>query len=130
MSAQSPVSAFVIRHLDNVVDETGYRVFVAISPEMDLIGNLLVTVEHPPIASVCRLFVHPDSRRHGVATGLIHAALSYAAENQCDSCNLLVMKNNRPAIELYRKLGFSLIMEYDSKNFAMGRACMPLPVPA
>lgn len=130
MPTQSTVSAFVIRHLDNVVDGAGYRVFVAISPEMDIIGNLLVTVEHPPIASFCRLFVHPDSRRGGVATGLIHAALAYAAENQCDSCNIVVMKNNRPAIELYRKLGFILIMEYDSQNFAMGRACSPLPVPA
>jgi ribosomal-protein-alanine N-acetyltransferase len=49
----------------------------------------------------------PSMRRRGLATVLMGAALSYATEHRARLILLEVRRSNRPAIRLYRRLGFS-----------------------
>lgn len=51
----------------------------------------------------------PRFRRSGLAIALLDRALDYAAQSKIHLILLEVRRSNRPAIELYRKLGFSVM---------------------
>jgi len=50
---------------------------------------------------------HPSKRRKGAARALMHALLASAVERRSRLVLLEVRRSNRPAIRLYRSLGFS-----------------------
>jgi len=50
--------------------------------------------------------VLPEHRRKGIATELVRKATKGLVEKEADECFLEVRISNRPAQELYRKLGF------------------------
>ena len=54
------------------------------------------------------LVVDKDFLRRGVATNLIKSVFDFAKERKIKRIILEVNENNEPAIELYRKFGFSL----------------------
>lgn len=56
-------------------------------------------------ADLNRIVVRPDARRQGVADALMQAGLSTVGKR----CLLEVRDDNLPAVELYRKHGFSTI---------------------
>jgi ribosomal protein S18 acetylase RimI-like enzyme len=63
------------------------------------------------------LFVHPDSRRKGVATAMVRQLL-----DQLDgTVTLNVVKGNTPALTLYQSLGFAVEREFPG-NF-QGTPC-------
>ena len=49
----------------------------------------------------------PPLRRRGIATALMVEAMGYAASNRVRIILLEVRRSNRPAIQLYRRLGFT-----------------------
>ena len=49
----------------------------------------------------------PPLRRRGIATALMIEAMRYAASNRVRIILLEVRRSNRPAIQLYRRLGFT-----------------------
>ena len=52
---------------------------------------------------------HPDDRRKGAASTLMRTLIEYAVEHRSRLVLLEVRRTNRPAIRLYRSLGFSAI---------------------
>ena len=70
------------------------------------------TLPHPPIvqhsyATVVDLMVRPDRRRRGVATALLAACKTWAAARKLEYLELKVLTENRDAIKLYEKTGFT-----------------------
>lgn len=57
------------------------------------------------------IFVCPPWRRKGIASALIAAALQYLKQHQMDYAELQVKTNNREALQLYEKLGFTINQE-------------------
>ncbi|MHC4623219.1 MAG: GNAT family N-acetyltransferase [Planctomycetota bacterium] len=51
--------------------------------------------------------VHPQHRRNGIGTALLQSLLEWAQENPViEKVKLAVFATNRPAVSLYRKMGF------------------------
>ena len=73
------------------------------------IGLAVVTEEH---AGIFDLAVDPDHRRRGLATAVIGALSSWAAERGATRAYLQVETSNRPALELYDRLGFCEVYRY------------------
>jgi len=59
-------------------------------------------------AHLLNLAVHPNARRLGVGSALLHRALELAQASGARSVVLEVRTSNRPALELYRKFGFRI----------------------
>ena len=55
------------------------------------------------------MWVHWRYRRLGIARRLTETALTYAKEHGACRVRLLVFKDNKPALALYRKLGYSQV---------------------
>ncbi len=55
---------------------------------------------------VLLLYVHPDHRRQGLATQLLHAAHHWAKAEGHSQISLQVFSENAPAQALYQKLGY------------------------
>ncbi|QQE64747.1 GNAT family N-acetyltransferase [Leptolyngbya sp. BL0902] len=55
---------------------------------------------------VLLLYVHPDHRRNGLATELLHTAHQWAQAEGYTQISLQVFSENAPAQALYQKLGY------------------------
>jgi len=55
---------------------------------------------------IVSIAVLPEHRRKGIATELVRSAMKGLVEKKAEECFLEVRISNRPAQELYRKLGF------------------------
>jgi N-acetylglutamate synthase len=55
---------------------------------------------------------HPQYRRKGYGFDLINGMLQWAVQHQANTAFLQVVAENTPAVELYRKLGFTMTYEY------------------
>jgi ribosomal protein S18 acetylase RimI-like enzyme len=75
-------------------------------------AGLLVLRTAPTLASaqdwaeITELYVQPASRRRGVGTALIDAALAHARHRGCTEVHLLVDPKNTPALSFYQAVGF------------------------
>ena len=58
----------------------------------------------PDVARLYQVWVHPDARRHGVARGLLDAAIHWAREAGARTMALTV--SAEPAARMYRRAGF------------------------
>jgi len=58
---------------------------------------------------ILKIAVTPAWRRRGVATRLTEHCFKVAAERGANSAHLEVRPSNLPAVELYKKLGFTVI---------------------
>jgi ribosomal-protein-alanine N-acetyltransferase len=58
---------------------------------------------------VLNVATRPQLRRRGIGRALMDAALAYAAEKHVRIMLLEVRRSNRPAIKLYRALGFTAL---------------------
>lgn len=57
-------------------------------------------------ADMMNLAVHPDYRRQGIGIGLICALVDGLAQKGANCLLLEVRESNKPAIDLYEKMGF------------------------
>ncbi|MFD1175523.1 GNAT family N-acetyltransferase [Paenibacillus puldeungensis] len=87
------------------------RVFAAITEEGEQLGLATAVIERG-WAGISNVIVDPRYRRKGVAIRLLHALAAWSAEAGADSMYLQVMADNKAALELYGKLGFSTVTSY------------------
>lgn len=59
------------------------------------------------LGHVTRIGVHPDYRRKGYGSILVEKSIYYLEKRGCKKYFLYVMENNAPAINLYKKYGFT-----------------------
>ncbi len=71
-----------------------------------------VAVQDGTLCAVFSLAVADAHRRQGVGTRLMAAASNWAAERSAEEVFVQVAGTNRPAIELYRSLGFREVYRY------------------
>jgi len=58
---------------------------------------------------IVSIAILPEFRRKGIAMELINKVLKFLNEKKIDECFLEVRTTNEPAINLYKKLGFSIV---------------------
>lgn len=89
--------------------ENPLAVFLVAEDEQPLgyVGCLFVCSE----GSVTNVAVFPENRRKGVAKALLSALYDEAVKIQAERITLEVRKSNTPAIELYKKLGYTVCGE-------------------
>ncbi|WP_251341569.1 GNAT family N-acetyltransferase [Haloplanus halophilus] len=78
---------------------------------------------------VRRLYVDPDHRRRGIATGLVDAAKAHAADRGADDAAALVAVDNRPSQWTFEAQGFRRVARhaYDRLWGLERRRRRPLP---
>lgn len=94
-------SALPLEHFSAQI-EGGTQVFVA--DEDRGIGFLRIDGE---ACSLHGLYVHPDARGRGLGDALMEALVSAARAAGCRRIGLGVFGDNRPAIRIYERHGFS-----------------------
>ena len=60
-------------------------------------------------ADITNIAVHPDYRKKGIATQILHKIFNYCNEKSITNLNLEVRKSNINAIKLYEKNGFEIV---------------------
>jgi GNAT superfamily N-acetyltransferase len=71
-----------------------------------------------------RMFVHPDYRKKGIASKVLDALEIWAAELNYPYTVLETGKNQPEAINLYQKLGYSIIPNYPPYEEMENSVCM------
>ena len=81
------------------------------------IGNIIINVDTKR-AHIMHIFIDDNYRRKGLATKIIQYLETLARERKMKILTLSVMPRNKPAIKLYKKLGFEqkLIKDDDLPN--------------
>ena len=77
------------------------------------------------IASVFSLAVLPERRRSGLATRMINAAFTWAAERDAETMFVQVLGTNAPALTLYERLRFDEVYRYHYLEPSPGRRVDP-----
>lgn len=75
-------------------------------------GALVAYVAYSLIAGemeILNIATHPSHRRKGLAAGLLGAAIGCCRGREARECFLEVRRSNHPAIDLYRKFGFTQV---------------------
>jgi len=62
-----------------------------------------------PDLELLKIGVHPERQGEGIATALLHGALSDAIKAGCHECFLEVRWSNNRAISFYKKEGFEMV---------------------
>ncbi|HXV97124.1 MAG TPA: GNAT family N-acetyltransferase [Anaerolineae bacterium] len=65
------------------------------------------------------LITHPDFRRRGAATAVIHALAQWGQIYQARQLYLQVMADNAPALALYARLGFETLYHYHYRELTL-----------
>lgn len=100
------------------IDQSGWRrVFVAVHKMSDIIGHIDLKSHpqnHTHHRALLGMGVHRDYRKMGLGKSLIETAVEWANNaTAIESIDLWVLAGNRPAIQLYKKLGFQKIGEVE-----------------
>jgi len=94
--------------LERIGPQTGYAL-LNIEGEPAAIG--LGVVERGWVGLFC-MDTHPEFRRRGAASAVLHALGQWGLEYQASQMYLQVMENNPPALALYAKAGFEKNYRY------------------
>lgn len=107
MSFDQPWSAALLR---TELESSCSFVLLASSPEPPgtVVGYAAFQIVTDQ-AELLRVAVRPGARRRGLGAKLVRSGLAEAAGRGAARCFLEVRPGNRPAIELYRRLGFDEI---------------------
>jgi N-acetylglutamate synthase len=87
------------------------KAFVSLRDHGELIAIGTVVVERG-WAGLSNIIVDAEHRGKGVATALLRSLADWSLCNGADQLYLQVLKDNSPALSLYRKLGFAPLYEY------------------
>ena len=60
-------------------------------------------------ANLLKIAVHPEHRRKGIASNLINKLVEMLRDRQIGEVEVIVLKTCKPAISLYKKVGFKLV---------------------
>ena len=101
-----------------VAEEQLAVIVVLNSDSNDIVGYGLVKLDQD-VAWLQTVYVHSDHRKKGIGTMIVFRAIGLAASHQKKAVSLGVKKNNVEAIELYRKLGFCIVWEYEKNVWMM-----------
>jgi GNAT superfamily N-acetyltransferase len=77
----------------------------------------------PAEMEIKRMYVLPNQRGKGIATSLLSELEKWAKELKFDKCILETGLKQKEAINLYRKLGFSLINNYGPYENVQNSLC-------
>jgi ribosomal protein S18 acetylase RimI-like enzyme len=96
------------------VGEPGWRrLWLALDSRGSIAGHIDLRGRPEPAAkhrAMLGMGVHRTSRRQGLGAGLVDTALAWArAETNLGWIDLEVLSENRPAVELYLRTGFTMI---------------------
>ena len=76
-------------------------------------GFLIAGCCHKNInASILKIAVHPEYRRRGVATELLHKLFEVLRSRQVAEVDVIVKEVWKPAISLYKKVGFEIVSTF------------------
>jgi len=75
-------------------------------------------------AEIKRMFVHPDFRGQGIARRILSALENWASEYGFTNCILETVTNNPEAIQLYTKMGYSIIPNFDQYENVVTSVCL------
>ncbi|QIL39548.1 GNAT family N-acetyltransferase [Pedobacter sp. HDW13] len=75
-------------------------------------------------AEVKRMFVHPDSRKQGIAASVLNELETWATEIGFSACVLETGKKQPEAIALYQKAGYQIISNYGQYIGVDNSVCM------
>ncbi len=78
---------------------------VAVSPDGDLMAYVLGVWQYLDL-HILKIATCPPHRRRGLASELLRLAEAHAAESGGETVTLEVRTSNRPAIAMYRSLGY------------------------
>lgn len=81
-----------------------------------VVGCLVVTSPNNGQAEIKRLWTDPESRGLGVASALLGAAFTQAAEHGAHAVRLSVWEWRTGAIALYERLGFTATRSWDERK--------------
>ncbi len=74
--------------------------------ENKIVGYIFARIEYGKIGHIVTIAVDPKYRRMGIGEALMREVINKLKELNCSSVYLEVRVSNKPAINLYRKLGF------------------------
>ena len=78
--------------------------------QQEVCGFLIAGCHHRNVsASLLKIAVHPEHRRKGIATNLINKLVEMLRDRQIAEIEVIVLKTCKPAISLYKKIGFQLV---------------------
>lgn len=110
-----------LRFLNNIVRFPGCGTF---DPEASLvvrsrvnrvlIGLILCSRVRNDVGHVTQVCLLPEHRRRGLGKALLRAAAGELRKRNCSSLTLTVTENNASAVDLYRKMGFSVHRVFDA----------------
>lgn len=111
-----------VRFLQNVIHYPGCGQFdeesSGVVPGEDaagrLAGLLLASRVRPEVAHVTQVCVAPRYRGRGLARALFQRAIASLRGRGFSALSLTVTEANRPALELYRRMGFTTLREFDA----------------
>ena len=105
-------------YLLSLLDKDNYLVAVAGSGSK-VVGYVIASVSTTPEVFVIRrrmylqdMVVDPESRRKGIAKGLMNAVMAFAKEQQVEKIDLLVAVKNEGANKFWKEMGFEPAMNY------------------
>ena len=73
------------------------------------VGIVGVVLNKPTDATICGMWVAPESRRRGIATQLLDSAEAWTVESGAATATLWVHHSNNGAQALYRSRGYELV---------------------
>jgi putative acetyltransferase len=79
-------------------------------------GCVVVTAPVAGRSEIKRLWTAPELRGQGIASALIDAALTRAADGGADTIALSVWRWRVGAIDLYERLGFAVVDPWDARD--------------
>ena len=86
-------------------EETESAVFVALEGS-DPVGMVAVYEEDDESARLIAMWVAPPARKQGVGIALVNAVFEWARDRDFEAITLDVADDNKPAVALYKKIGF------------------------
>jgi ribosomal protein S18 acetylase RimI-like enzyme len=61
------------------------------------------------VATILKVAVHPEHRRKGIATNLVHKLVEILKDRKITEIDVIVIEGCKPAILLYKKAGFKTV---------------------
>jgi ribosomal protein S18 acetylase RimI-like enzyme len=117
----------VLAAVDDATDELAGYCFVSVGSRVP-VPELRTTLSFDG-GYVRRLYVAPDHRQRGIATALVDAARSHAADRDAPGTTALVAVDNRPSQWTFESRGFERVARhaYDRVGRLERRRHRPLP---